>query len=90
MGHRQTQHQGRSEGDDRDLRGRDTEGPEDEALEAAAPEVNEAQRIQELVDAARGTWTASNGSGRSPRSSGGRGPAKGSGRGNRRRGDSGR
>lgn len=66
------------------------EGREDEALEAGAPEVNEAQRIQELVDAARGTWTASSGSGRSPRSSGGRGPAKGSGRGNRRRGDSGR
>ena len=89
MGHRQTQHQGRSSGDDRDLPGRDLEGREDEVLEAAPPEVDEARRIQELVDAARGEWTAS-GSSRSRGTSNGRGPARGYGRGNRRRGDSGR
>ena len=94
MGHRQQQHQGRSTGDDRDLAGRDAPGREDDALEAAAaPDVEEARRIQELVDAARHQWTG-NGSGGSSsrRRHGGSGgaPAKGYGRGNRRPGDSGR
>ncbi|HKG92577.1 MAG TPA: hypothetical protein VKA84_11820 [Gemmatimonadaceae bacterium] len=79
---------GRSEGDDRDLPGRDAEGREDEALEAAPPGVDEARHIQELVDGARHEWTGADGQ----RRHGGRGgaPAKGYGRGNRRPGDSGR
>ena len=90
MGHRQTQHMGRSEGDDRDLAGRDAEGLEEGALDAAAPGVEEARHIQELVDGARHEWTP--GTSGNQRQHGGRGgaPAKGYGRGNRRPGDSGR
>ena len=92
MAHRQQQHMGRSEGDDRDLAGRDTEGREDEALDAAAPGIEEARRIQDLVDGARHQWTGNGDGGSGGRRHGGRGgaPAKGYGRGNRRPGDSGR